>query len=240
MRRPAYGFEPFESCLSCAWRTESSFCGLGNEALAMLDRVSFVNVYPAESILFAEGQAARGLFLLCHGSARLTIASPDGKTLVLRIAHSGEVLGLSSVISGHDHKMTAETLEPSQIRFVKREDFARLIGEFADVCRRASMQLSAECEAETDQIRSIGLSRSAAERLAHLILSFAIESGRPGEGGIKVSVPMTHHDIAEMIGTSRETVTRLLKDFRDHEIIETRGSTMTIRNRAALEALVSL
>jgi CRP/FNR family transcriptional regulator len=239
LRRP-YGFESTENCQACAWRNDRFFCDLPPPALAVFDRVSFIHVYPQASVLFSEGQSPRGLYMICRGSAKLTIGSGDGRTLVLHIAHAGEALGLSSVMSGHDHKTTAETLEPTQIRFIKRDDFLRLSAEYHEACHHTALQLSEECEANTDQVRSIGLSHSAAEKLAHLFLTWCAENGRETEEGIRVPMLMTHHDMAQLIGTSRETVTRLLKDFRDQGIISTKGSTLTVRNRGALQALVTM
>ena len=240
LRTRPYGFESTENCQACAWRNERYFCNLPPSALSMFDRVSFIHVYPQASVLFSEGQAPRGLYMICRGSAKLTIGSGDGRSLVLHIAHAGEVLGLASVISGRDHKTTAETLEPSQIRFIKRDDFLRLSGEYHDACHHAALQLADECDANTDQVRSIGLSHSAAEKLAHLFLTWCDESGKETQDGIRVPMLMTHHDMAQLIGTSRETVTRLLKDFRDQGIISTKGSTLTIRNPGALNALVTM
>src|SRR5688572_25137934 len=239
LRRP-YGFESNENCQECSWRNERYFCDLPPPALSTFDRVSFIHVYPQASVLFSEGQSPRGLYMICHGSAKLTIGSGDGRTLVLHIAQAGEALGLASVISGRDHKTTAETLEPTQIRFINREDFLRLAGEYPAACRHACIQLSDECDADTDQVRSIGLSHSAAEKLAHLFLTWCSERGREVEEGIRVPLLMTHHDMAQLIGTSRETVTRLLKDFRDQGIISTKGSTLTVRNWTALQALVTM
>lgn len=238
-RRP-YGFESSENCLACAWRDGSFFCDLPPSALAMFDRVSFIHVYPQASVLFSEGQAARGLYMICRGSAKLTIGSGDGRTLVLHVAHAGEALGLASVMSGHDHKTTAEALEPTQIRFIKRDDFLRLSAEYHEACRHTAVQLSDECEASAEQVRAIGLAHSAAEKLAHLFLTWCDESGKETEEGVRVPMLMTHHDMAQLIGTSRETVTRLLKDFREQGIITTRGSTLTVHNRGALQALVTM
>ena len=144
--------------------------------------------------------------------AKLTIGSGDGRTLVLHVAHAGEALGLASVMSGHDHKTTAEALEPTQIRFIKRDDFLRLSAEYHEACRHTAVQLSDECEASAEQVRAIGLAHSAAEKLAHLFLTWCDESGKETEEGVRVPMLMTHHDMAQLIGTSRETVTRLLTE----------------------------
>lgn len=240
MRRSPYGFEFFENCSTCHWRTERFFCAVTEDALAAFDRLAFTNVAPQHSVLFSEGESPRGIYVVCHGAVKLSMASGDGKTLIVHVAHPGECLGLSSVISGHEYHTTAETLEPTQVKFVKREDFLHFLEQFPQTYRNASMQLAQQAESENDQIRSIGLSHSAAEKLAHLLLTWCLETGRTGDDGIRVQVLMTHQDISQLIGTSRETVTRLLKDFRDQQIISMKGSTLIVRDRTALEAMVSM
>lgn len=240
MRAKPYGFEFFENCMMCKWRSEPFFCNLDPAALKVFDTLAFTNVYPQGAVLFAEAQPARGIFLVCRGSVKLSISSGDGKTLITHIAQQGEILGLSSAFTGNPYKSTAETLEPTQVNFVRREDFLRFAREYQDASMKAARQLGLECEADSDHIRALGLSHSAAEKLAHLLLSWSTDRGKNSDGGVRVQLLMTHEDISQLIGTSRETVTRLLKDFRDKGIIGIRGSTLTILNKAALEALVLL
>lgn len=242
MRRPPpYGFALFENCLTCKWRGDRFFCQLEpEEVLKEFDGITFTNVYPEAAILYAEGQLPRGVFLLCHGSAKLSISSEDGKTLITRVAEAGELLGLSSAISGNPYKASAETLEPSQVNFVKREDFLRFLETYARASANANRQLADECEAGADYIRALGLSHSAAEKLANLLLSWCSHHGKETENGTRVQVLMTHEDISQRIGTSRETVTRLLKEFREQNIISVKGSNLIVLDKAALEALVLL
>ena len=123
---------------------------------------------------------------------------------------------------------------------IRREDFLRFANNELEASRHVCLQLAHECDGANDHIRAIGLSHSAAEKLAHLILIWSAEAGRPSDNGTRVPVLMTHHDISELIGTSRETVTRLLKEFRERKIVSIKGSTMTVHNKAALEALVTM
>jgi CRP/FNR family transcriptional regulator len=240
MRRSTYGFEVFETCATCPWRTEQFFCAFGTDSLALFESIAFTNIYPTGSVLFSEGETARAVYVLCKGAVKLSASSGDGKTLITHIAHSGEALGLSSVFAGHEYKATAETLEPSQVKVSRREDFLRFANNELEASRRVCYQLSNDCDAASDHIRAIGLSHSAAEKLAHLILTWSAEGGRPSDRGTRVQVLMTHHDISQLIGTSRETVTRLLKEFREKGIVTVKGSTLTIHNQAALEALVTM
>src|SRR5512141_1664362 len=101
------------------------------EAIEALESIKFTTVYPRGSILFAEGEAPRGVFILCSGRVKLTASSTEGRTLILKIAEPGEVLGLSAAILGKQYQMSAETLEPSQVNFVKRNDFLSLLQNHA-------------------------------------------------------------------------------------------------------------
>ncbi len=230
-----YGLEIIESCLACKMREEKIFCNLSNGALQALEGIKYTTAYPKGAVLFVEGQAPRGIFLLCKGRVKMSICSSDGKTLILKIAEPGEVLGLSATVSGKPYELTAETLDPCQVNFVKREDFLRYLKDHNEVCLRVAEQLSDKYNTACHEIRSLGLSHSAAEKLAKLLLEW---SEKNGGVAVRVKLTLTHEEIAQMIGTSRETVTRLFADFKKRQFIQLRGSTLVIRNRAALEVLV--
>ena len=125
-----YGIEVCNNCNECQWRNDDFFCQFDPETLKAFDSIAFTNVYPDGSVLYAEGEMPQGLFILCYGQAKLTIsAAGSGKTLIKKILQPGEALGLSSVLSGNPYKATAETVRPSQLKFVKRDDFLRFYGE---------------------------------------------------------------------------------------------------------------
>jgi CRP/FNR family transcriptional regulator, cyclic AMP receptor protein len=240
MRTSPYGFELFDDCLTCKWRGEGFFCNLEPDALKAFDAITFTNVYPEGAVLYSEGQAPRGGFEICHGSAKLSISSADGRTLITKIVGAGEVLGLSSSMSGNPYKSTAETLEPSQVNFVRRDDLLRFIDKHRQACTNVARALTRECEADADHIRSLELSHTATEKLANLILSWCAADGKRCEPGCRVQMLMTHEDMSQLIGTSRETVTRLLKEFREKKLVTIKGSTLIIHDRSALESLVQL
>src|SRR5687767_9734956 len=98
MKTGPYGFNMTQSCLTCTDRQEGYFCNLEDKSLEVFDRLTFSTSYPANSVLFSEGDAPRGIFMLCHGKAKVSVTSGEGKTLVTRMAEEGELLGLSSVM----------------------------------------------------------------------------------------------------------------------------------------------
>lgn len=231
-----YGFELVENCLICKLRSDSFFCGLPRPALESLDKIKYTAAYPQGAVLFVEGQMPRGIYMLCKGRVKMSTTSSDGKTLILKIAQPGEVLGLHATVSGSPYEITAETGQPCQLNFIKREDFLRFLQKHGDACLQAAQHLSKDCQSAYQQIRSLGLSHSAPERLARLLLEWSVGFNASDE--VKVKLSLTHEEIAQIIGTSRETVTRVLAEFRKKQIAILKGSTLTIRNKPALERLV--
>jgi CRP/FNR family transcriptional regulator, cyclic AMP receptor protein len=170
---------------------------------------------------------------------KLSICSTDGKTLILKIAEAGEVLGLSATLSGKPYELTAETIDPCQINFVKREDFMRFLREHSEACLRVAEQLSDKYNAACREIRSLGLSHSAAEKLAKLLLEWTNKNGEASKTEPRVKLALTHEEIAQMIGTSRETVTRLFAELKKKQVVQSKGSTLVIKNKAALKAIAT-
>ncbi len=236
MRSP-YGLELIENCQTCRARTNGFFCKLNPNALRDLEAVKFTNSYPQGAVLFVEGQASRGVFVLCQGRVKLSTSSSEGKTLILRIARPGEVLGLSATIAGQPYEVTAEALHPCQVNFIGRDDFLRLLRLHGEAGLRAVENLSSNYNSVTDQLRTLGLAGSAPEKLARLLLEWS-EDGEPSPQGTRVKLGLTHEEIAQFIGTSRETVTRILSEFRARRLASLRGATLVIQNKAGLENFV--
>jgi CRP/FNR family transcriptional regulator, cyclic AMP receptor protein len=232
-----YGLPVVDHCQQCKLRNEGYFCALSQPSLQDLDRVKHSTSYPEGALVFMEGQAARGVYILCQGSAKLFTTNSDGKTFILKIARPGEVLGAHAVISNTAHEVTVETLQPSQLAFIHARDFLAFIKEHGDACLQAAQHLSRECQSAYDVLRSIGLSHSVSEKLGRLLLQWSSDAMRAPNGSLRLKVTLTHEEIAQLLGSSRETITRLLGDFRKQGVIEQTGATMVIRNKAALEKL---
>jgi CRP/FNR family transcriptional regulator len=235
-----YGLDIVESCLTCKLRSERIFCDLSTPALQAFENVKYATAYPRGAVLFVEGQSPRGIFVLCKGRVKMSICSTDGKTLILKIAEPGEVLGLSATISGKPYELTAETIDPCQINFIKREDFLRFLKEHADACFRVAEQLSEKYNNACHEVRSLGLSHSAGEKLAKLLLEWSSRNGEAAKQEPRLKLALTHEEIAQMIGTSRETVTRLFAELKKRQVVQSKGSTLLIRNKTALRAMAGV
>ena len=212
-------------------------CGSFLKNLRGLDSIKTSSIYPRGAVLFAEGQRSRGVYILCEGRAKVFVASAEGKTLVLKIARPGDVLGLNSVLMGNLALATVETIDRCRIDFVSREDFVSLLNGdgngYLDIARALSQELSGLM----DHTRLLLLSDSAAEKVAKLLLSWSDVNGKQTPQGTQIECGLTHAELAQLICTSRETVTRILGDFQRTGTIALTGSVITVRNRKALELL---
>jgi len=230
-----YGMELVDNCLTCNLCSEGFFCRLPKADMEAFQKIKFTLSYPAGATLFGEGQACRGIYILCKGRVKLSTTSSDGQTLIFKIAQPGEVLGLNTTISGLPQEATAETGQPCQLNFVKRNDFLKFLAEHTEASMQAAIHLSHECQQAYQHLRSFVM-RSAPQRIARLILDWSHEdAGMATAKGIKVA--LTHAEIGQIIGMSRETVTRTLTDFRKQRIAELHGSTLVIQNTPALQRL---
>lgn len=227
-----YGLHVVEDCNTCPLRQKGWYCSLSGDLMKNFSDYSHLTTYPRGAVLFVEGQAARGAFVLCSGKVKLTTASKEGRVLLFRVMEPGDVIGLSAVISGEPHEITAETMEPCLVNFVEREGLLRLMERSGELGLRSARALSREFQSTYRDIQDLVLSRSSSGKLARLLLSWVRD-----DGDARVHAPVTHEEIAQRIGTSRETVTRLLSELRKRNFVHLQGSTLIIKNRPALEQM---
>jgi len=201
-----------------------------------LSVITSASSYPKGATLFVEGQAARGVFILCAGRVKLSTSSIDGRTLIVRISEPGEVLGLPATVTGSPYELTADVIESTQANFISRGDFLSFLREYGEVSLRVAQQLGEIYHAALAEMRSIGLSHSAGEKLARFLLDWCANYGDGDAEQAKLT--LTHEEIAQMIGASRETVTRLFADFKKKGLLQVRGSTLIIKNKAGLESVL--
>jgi CRP/FNR family transcriptional regulator len=169
---------------------------------------------------------------------KLSTSSVDGRSLILRVSEAGEVLGLPATVTGKPYELTADVLEPAQANLISREDFLLFLREHGEAALRVAQQLGETYHSAVAEMRTIGLSHSAAEKLARFLLDLSADHGE-GKGEVRLTLTLTHEEIAQMIGASRETVTRLFADFKKKQLLQVKGSTVIIKNRAGLESVVS-
>ncbi len=236
MRAP-YGLNILDNCLTCPVRGEHLFCNLSPQAGQRLNEIKSTAVYPKGAMLFIEGQQPRGVFVLCVGKAKLSTLSRDGKTIITKLSESGDILGLNAVISNRPYEVTAEMMEPGQANFIPRDSLLQMLRDYPETAVRMAQQLSRNYYTAYEEIRTLGLAASPSEKFAKLLLSWSTKTVQ-GDGSSQVKMTLTHEEIAEIIGTTRETVSRLFSEFKKKQLMQLKGATLVIRSRIALEKIV--
>ncbi len=227
-----------ENCLLCTTRKPGWFCNLSPQALAEYDAMSSHVMLPMGSILFAEGQAARSVSVVCDGRIKLTRSSQDGKTLLVKIAKPGDVLGLSAALSKTPYEVTAQAIEHAQVKTFQQSDFLHFIQRHVEGSLHAAESISKEYRSALSDACRLALSSSIAGRVANLLLELAVEGEAQQHAQPEIHLPLTHEDLASMLGSSRESVTRVLNNFKRTGIIAIKGTKLTILRKEALEILL--
>ncbi len=218
----------------------------GSIASALMEHLRFEGLacsLPSRAVLFMEGEAARGVHIISKGHVKLTSNSCEGRSLILQITEPGDILGLHNCITGEPYEVTAETLQPIRVSFVNRKDLLRVLHESPEACLAAAQQLGRTCHQVYSEITSWKLAYSTKVRLARFLLSVSEEtngSEKNGHQAIRVALDLTHEEVAEAIGASRETVTRALAEFRRKRLASLRHSTLLVQNRRELERIAGL
>jgi CRP/FNR family cyclic AMP-dependent transcriptional regulator len=225
-------------CLNCRLQPDAFFCALPQETLKAFDQIKHTAILPEGAVIFVAGQTPHGIFLLCEGRTKLSTISAVGKTLILRIAKPGDVIGVHEVITGKPYELTAETIQPCRLNFVSREDFLPFLKNHGDACLQAVHHLIRGYQKAGDVVRSVALSHSISGRLAKFLLESSAE-GQVANGVVRTEIGLTHEEIAQLTGTCRETISRILSEFRKKGMIELNGSTLIIHNKPALERLAA-
>lgn len=212
-------------------QNKAGFCRVPQDLLQLLERAGHTTSYPKGATLFLEGQAATGLFLVCQGQVKLYVSENEGKTITLQVAGAGEALGVSAAISGQPYALGAEALRPTEAKYVRREDLLCMMRQHPEMALHIAQHLSERYHSACHEMRCVLMVPSVHQKLAKLLLQWLA-------GDVKVRglarFSLTHEEIAELIGTSRESVTRSLSHFRKHGIASLCDGSLRVLNHRAL------
>jgi CRP/FNR family transcriptional regulator, cyclic AMP receptor protein len=215
------------------------FRNLPSHLVHVIESISFNASYRRKTKLFVEGQKPRGVFILRTGKAKLSTCSALGKTIITRLAEPGDVLGLSAVVSDRPYGATAEMMDSGEADFIRQDSLVRLMREHHDFALEVAEQLSEGYYPLHDAIRSLGLAIHPVERLAKLLLSWTgVDSEDAGTSDHSFKLPFTHQEIADRIGATRETVSKLFSELRRKHLLGSEGGKMIVINRTELQRIV--
>jgi CRP/FNR family cyclic AMP-dependent transcriptional regulator len=218
---------PIHDCISCMSRRSSLFCNMSRSTLADYNRIGSIHSYPPGTVLLREDESGDQVLVMCSGRVKLYCESRSGKTLNLKISVAGDVLGLSAVLSGAKYEATAETINTTEVKEISKDEFLAFLRRNAEAGLHAAQRLSEDYRLALHGARRLALSATASGRIAGILLDWG-KAASYEKTGMRFNMAMSHGQLAEFAGTSRETVTRTLATFQRNKTIVIRGCMVHI------------
>jgi CRP/FNR family transcriptional regulator, cyclic AMP receptor protein len=204
------------------------FSNLSGNAQSQFEKMATEMTFTRGNQLFAEGDTPKYVYLVLSGRIKLSVSSREGRTMILRIADAGQVLGLSAALSFNQHEVTAEALEPCRVQAILAGEFLDFLQDYPEAAMEATHCVLREYQVVFNDVCRLGLPATIAGRLANLLLDWRSVRLQNGHDDSRFIVPLTQEEIAGMTGTSRETVSRLLSQFERAKLICIKGASMTV------------
>lgn len=225
---------PHLSCKTCGHRPEGIFCSIVGAHLEVLDNFKSVHNYRRGEIIFYEGNPSLAVYCVYAGRVKLLKAGRKGIEEAIRLLGPGEILGYRALVSGEPYAATAQAVEPSTVCAIPKDGFLNLLKENRDATFRLMSKLARELRISEEQMISRSQD-SVAQRTAAFFLNIFSNILGDLQDGATMTIPLTRIEIAQIIGTSPETLSRTLKDLKGKGIIETKGTEFRIVNTRLLK-----
>lgn len=226
-----------QGCQDCPARGKHMFCGMEDAALQKFDSIGTPVQFSSGAVIFREGDNCGSVHVLCSGRVKLSATSREGRTLILKIARAGEVLGLSAALANQPYEVTAETVEPVRLKTIRRQALLDFLDRNPDASMRAARTVAQEYKSAFSEVRRLALPATASGRVAGLLLEWTREQSPAGTPKGRCMVTLTHEEIASMTATTRETVTRVLGQLKRDQLIQIRGAALTVLQPQELERM---
>jgi CRP-like cAMP-binding protein len=214
-------------------KTDQLFQGLSRQEQKLLSGSGVTHLYKKGEIIFREGGIPGGIFYVKTGRIKKYKRTQSGGEQVIYICSEGEVLGYHALLADEYYYDSAATIEESCITFIPKEAFLKVLRGSAVLSNRLLQALGHEFSLYINGITNLA-TRTVRERLAYSLLILEDKFRMPGTRASQIEINISRADLASMVGTAKETVVRLLTDFKNQNLIEARGLGLIIKNRKAM------
>lgn len=195
------------------------FSGLSDADLKLISDLMQVKSFPKGSILFFEGDPGEALHVIRKGRVKISKSSADGREQILHILKDGDVFAEVVLFDQGPYPATAEAVEDTTVSLLYNSDMERLLYSHPVLAVKLLRLMSKRLRQSQILIRDLAL-HDAYGRMASLLLRFAFREGQKTSEGIVLDLALTRQDMANMIGTSRETVARILSRFQKDGLLK--------------------
>lgn len=222
-----------------SFNSDSIFDDLPKEDLVLLGRNMVTHNYKKGEILFREGSYPTGIYYIKKGKVKKYKSDKDGREQIFYVCKSGELLGYHALLSEENYTDSSCTLEEATISFIPKDDFLQAVRSSALLSNRLLKCMSHEFGVLVNGI-TIFAQKTVRERLALSLLILRNKYKKEDQEGKPVELTLSREDLAKMVGTARETLTRLLHDFKEEDLIETQGRKIILKKPLVLSKIADL
>ncbi len=203
------------------------FSELDDKALEDISRMSVRQTYKKDNMVLIEEEIGSTMFIILRGRIKISRISDEGREVILSILVDGDFFGEMSILDGQTRSANAVTLEDSELMLIQRENFLRILRDYPQVAINLLKELAHRLRRSDEQIKSLSL-QNAMGKVASTLLRIADDSGIIKHGQVEISQLPPQQDLANMAGTSRETISRVIKSLGQMGYVKKVGSKLII------------
>ena len=203
------------------------FESLDKREFDALSELTFVRTFEKDNVIIWAEDKGDALFIIADGKVKVSIVSEDGREVILSLLSKNAVFGELSLLDGRPRSANVIAIEETQLVMLRRADFLELIQKTPSIAVALLAELASRLRKTDRQIEGLAL-LDVASRISDTLLQLAIEQGVESNSGIVVENRPTHQEIANMSGTTRETVSRVLKRLEKQGYLKSEGRKITI------------
>jgi CRP-like cAMP-binding protein len=213
------------------------FKGFTEDEMAELDRITSMASVKKKKPIYLPGDPGRQVYILKSGRVKISRITEDGKEITLALLKPGEIFGELEALDETPRDTLAEALDDIQLCVIQREDFMALLKKHMDLFFRLTKLIGFRLRSIESRIEEM-VFRDVPARLAHLLLELGKEFGQQEGNNTRIGIRLTHQEIANLIGSTRETVTSTLTDFRKQGMVQLDSHYILITNSQKLTRLL--
>jgi CRP/FNR family transcriptional regulator len=224
-------------CTACAARTRGLFSSLTGAQLLKLDRTKTSHEYSRGQVIFYEGNPPLAVYCISSGVVKLYKTGKKDKKVVIRLLGTGETLGFRAVMANEPYAATAEAVEKTVVCAIPREVFEDVIRNDSETAFQLIGKLAVELRISEDEFVS-RVQLTTTQRVARFLLWTLESLQNPSKDANRITLPLLREEIAQMVGTTPETLSRVFRDLSDRKILKLDRKTIVVANPRALRRLV--
>lgn len=215
------------------------FSELSDETLEKIEKIGTRKNYKKNDVILMEDEVGSALFVIASGKVKVSRTSADGREVILTILSDSNFFGEMAILDGQTRSATVTAIEDSELFLIQRTEFLGLLREYPEISISLLQELTQRLRSADVKIKALSL-KDAEGKVATVILQLADDIGKIKQGKVEIEKLPLQQDLANMAGTSRETISRTIHSFAKKGLVEIDGSKLRIIDYEKFKEMYSL